>query len=104
VGSDVGFQLFDLTKNESLPFHSFKIDKKYGKPLISDLSEKVCDFRMTPDGQDVMVCCKREGWRNMDVFYSNTPSKVRSIRFTSHDISKIKVKISRDFNQVILLN
>ena len=63
----------------------------------------IVTMRLLPDGNDICVACKRDGWRNVDIFKMSDPSDYRPIRFEKYkeDVS-LKAKISKDLQTVYL--
>lgn len=69
--------------------------------LIGDLLQ----LRLLPDGSDALLCCKRDGWRNVDAFTMNNtdPKNYRSIRYDKFkNGAALNVKISKDQKSIFL--
>lgn len=72
---------------------------------ISLLIGELLNFKLIDGGKDVLMCCKRDGWRNIDAFYMNrlNDQDYRAIRYSNFKEGvKLNVKISHDTETIFL--
>lgn len=58
--------------------------------------------QLSDNGREIYLACKKDGWRNVDVFNITNVSDFVSIRYTSHNTKSVKIGISKDFKTAYL--
>ena len=69
---------------------------------LNPVYKYILGHRLSSDGTSVHLACKKDGWRNLDIFNISDISMFASIRFTTHNFSSLNVMISGDGMKAVL--
>jgi len=56
---------------------------------LNPVYKNIISHKISPDGDNIFLACKKDGWKNVDIFSVAEPTKVSSIRFSTDFVNEI---------------